>query len=162
METHTILLIVSAAYLAFILWLVVRFINRRERWTKYTVSGLVGLPALYIVSFGPACWIASRTESETLPRCYLPILYAEILYGDENVLKLAGWYAGIGLPRAGAVNFPLVQANDVGGYCIRNSDAEMGEFTVYRVQGRWTLLDLLGHKRRVVPESAVGGSSIAH
>jgi len=43
---------------AFCVWLAVRIFNRRERWAKWTLAGLVlGLPLLYVLSFGPACWL---------------------------------------------------------------------------------------------------------
>jgi hypothetical protein len=45
------------AIAAFCVWLGVRIVNRRERWAKRTLAGIVlGLPLLYVVSFGPACW----------------------------------------------------------------------------------------------------------
>src|SRR5512144_358113 len=46
----------AVAFAAFCVWLTVRIINRRERWAKWTVVAVVGLPVLYILSFGPACW----------------------------------------------------------------------------------------------------------
>ena len=54
----TILLpVLAAAFGAFCVWLVVRIINRRDRCAKWTLAGvIVGLPMLYVGSFGPACW----------------------------------------------------------------------------------------------------------
>jgi hypothetical protein len=52
----TILLpILAAAFAAFCVWLTVRIVNRRERWAKWTLAGVLGVPTLYFASFGPAC-----------------------------------------------------------------------------------------------------------
>lgn len=149
----------ALAYLALVLWLAVRAFNRRERCVKLALAGLFATPIAYLLSFGPACWITSRTESETLPAAYLPVLYAAFNSESETVLNLTGLYAGIGMRRTGVVNFPLFDPSDPTGYCICNNNGAIGEFTIYEVQGRWTLLDLLCQKPlRKVPASAVGGS----
>ncbi|MBI3864247.1 MAG: hypothetical protein HY290_20375 [Planctomycetia bacterium] len=55
----------GAAFAAFCLWLAVRIINRRERWAKWTLAAtIVGLPLIYVLSFGPACWLNERTSKE--------------------------------------------------------------------------------------------------
>lgn len=57
----TILLpIVGVAFAAICVWLAVRIVNRRERWAKWTLAAVVGLPVLYVASFGPACWLTDR------------------------------------------------------------------------------------------------------
>ena len=54
--TYALLAFVSA-FAAFYIWLGVRIINRRERWAKWAlVMTPVGVPVLYVLSFGPACW----------------------------------------------------------------------------------------------------------
>jgi hypothetical protein len=71
--------IFGIAFAAFCVWLTVRIINRRERWAKWTLAGvIVGLPVLYVASFGPACWIASHTvrfdsSYDSIPVAYWPI-----------------------------------------------------------------------------------------
>ena len=45
----------AIAFTAFFVWLMVRIINRRERWAKWTLAAVVGLPGLYVLRFGPAC-----------------------------------------------------------------------------------------------------------
>ena len=53
--------IIGVAVVAFCVWLTVRIINRREKWAKWTLAmAVVGFPVTYVLSFGPACWIASR------------------------------------------------------------------------------------------------------
>jgi hypothetical protein len=56
----TVLVIIGAAFAAFCIWLAVRIVNRREWWAKWTAAGLSVVVA-YPLSFGPACWISSRT-----------------------------------------------------------------------------------------------------
>jgi hypothetical protein len=53
----------AVAFAAFCVWLGVRVYNRRERWAKWTAVAVVGLPVLYVLSFGPACWMADGTEA---------------------------------------------------------------------------------------------------
>jgi hypothetical protein len=45
------------AFAAFCVWLTVRIVNRRERWAKWMLAAVVGIPVLYIVNFCPACWL---------------------------------------------------------------------------------------------------------
>jgi hypothetical protein len=64
MPDMTILLpTLAVAYAAFCIWLTVRIVNRRERSVKWTlVARVVGPPVLYVLSFGPACWLAAQIE----------------------------------------------------------------------------------------------------
>jgi hypothetical protein len=70
-------LLIAIAFVATWIWLAVRIINRRERWAKWTLAAMVGVPVLYVASFGPACWITSRTKIgyKTIPVAYRPILW---------------------------------------------------------------------------------------
>ena len=54
------LLAVSVTLWALAVWLLVRFVNRRERWTKWTLACVAGLPVLYVASFGPACCLCEN------------------------------------------------------------------------------------------------------
>ena len=42
----------------------------------WATVALVGLPILYVLSFGPVCWITSRTNVgvDLLPKLYLPVI----------------------------------------------------------------------------------------
>jgi hypothetical protein len=84
----TALSIFGVAFAAFCVWLAVRIINRRERWAKRTLAGVVGVPLLYVVSFGPACWAYSRThphrEWAALDFIYEPIL--RIWYDHDGII----------------------------------------------------------------------------
>jgi len=71
-----VLAIFGVTFAAFCVWLVVRVINRRERWAKRTAVILVVAPTLYVLSIGPFSWLATRK--------YLPeraLSAAELLYG---------------------------------------------------------------------------------
>jgi hypothetical protein len=66
----------AVAFAAFCIWLTVRIVNRRERWAKWTAV-LVGLPVLYVASFGPACWCVFAVQEDWATRtaayCYWPL-----------------------------------------------------------------------------------------
>jgi hypothetical protein len=57
-----VLSIFGVAYAALCVWLLVRVINRRERWAKRMAAVIAALPLLYVVSFGPACWMIARPK----------------------------------------------------------------------------------------------------
>ncbi|MGE5193316.1 MAG: hypothetical protein ACM3U2_12545 [Deltaproteobacteria bacterium] len=62
---ETTLTVVGVTLAAFCVWLTVRIINRRERWAKWTLAAtIIGTPTLYVLSFGPACWLNERTSKE--------------------------------------------------------------------------------------------------
>ncbi len=50
----------AVAIAAFCVWLTVRIVNRRERWAKWTLASMAGVPVLYVASFGPIVWLADR------------------------------------------------------------------------------------------------------
>ncbi len=92
----TLLPILSAAFAAFCVWLTVRIVNRRERWAKWTLAVTLSLPVLYVASFGPTCWISSRTGigSRAVAVVYQPMLrlcMRNTYLGDAFL-----WYAAIG------------------------------------------------------------------
>ena len=68
----------AVAFAAFCVWLMVRIVNRRERWAKWTAVGLVIALVAYPLSIGPAIWLM---DHQVLPswaidalRCsYLPL-----------------------------------------------------------------------------------------
>jgi len=66
----------AGAFSALCVWLAVRIVNRRERWAKWTLAGVVGLPVLYVASFGPAIYIhyMYSPEQEFFYQAYAPIL----------------------------------------------------------------------------------------
>jgi hypothetical protein len=49
--------------------------ERKPLW-PWIVALLIGLPVLYVVSFGPACWVSSQSQvgGELVSVAYQPIL----------------------------------------------------------------------------------------
>jgi hypothetical protein len=66
----------AATFIAFYVCLTVRIVNRRERWATQTLAAVVVVPVLYVASFGPACWVVSRTGIgiQAIPTIYLPVI----------------------------------------------------------------------------------------
>ena len=102
--------IFTVAFAAFCVWLTVRVVNRRERWAKWTLVGtVIGLPVLYVVSFGPACWISSHVldkdydedddgtgvTAETVSSLYEPI-FRLAWRGHPIIREPLFWYASAG------------------------------------------------------------------
>jgi hypothetical protein len=86
----------AIAFAAFSVWLTVRIVNRRERWAKWMLAVVLVVPVLYVASFGPACWMSSRTRkgNELLPTFYRPIV-ACLLIETPPIGRLFRWYADL-------------------------------------------------------------------
>jgi hypothetical protein len=75
----------AVAFAAFCVWLTVRVVNRRERWAKWTLAAVVGLPLLYVLSFGPAdarigpSGLIHRAEEDRLLHAY-EVIYQPIFW----------------------------------------------------------------------------------
>lgn len=93
------LLIFGATFAAFCVWLSVRIINRRERWAKWTLTVVVALPVLYVLSFGPTCWVYSRIqfdeEWDAPDFIYAPILWTW-RFDQGGISDAIDWYANAG------------------------------------------------------------------
>src|SRR5262245_43617677 len=74
----TALSIIGVAFAAVCIWLTVRIVNRRERWVKWTVAAIVGLPLLYVATFGPACWLCNNfwLDSRLTWTIYRPVTWS--------------------------------------------------------------------------------------
>ena len=87
----------GVAFAAFCVWLTVRIINRRERWAKWVLAAVVGLPVLYVASFGPACWLS---DHEALPygladSFYGPLMSFSVYTNCNRALEWYGTLAGL-------------------------------------------------------------------
>lgn len=62
--------------------------KKKPLW-PWIVALLIGLPGLYVASFGPACWIVSRTGmgSGALPGAYRPVTARLMIDGSPAELK---------------------------------------------------------------------------
>src|SRR5262249_3774775 len=51
--------------------------DQRPLW-PWIITALIGLPVLYFVSFGPACWVCERLEKGTreVSAMYRPVIWA--------------------------------------------------------------------------------------
>ena len=85
--------LLAVAFAAFCVWLIVRIVNRRERWAKWTLAAAIGLPMLYALSFGPACWMSSRTNvgSSEVEAVFWPLTLA--MSRNEKISDTCDWYA---------------------------------------------------------------------
>jgi hypothetical protein len=100
----------AVAFAAFCVWRAVRIFNRRERWAKWTLAAIVGLPVLYVLSFGPACWKSERTGvgASALSAAYQPMLHECMNRSDAG--SALHWYARVGT-RGGNVGISRNQAD---------------------------------------------------
>jgi hypothetical protein len=91
----------TVAFAAFCVWLVVRIVNRRERWAKQTLAVVVGLLVLYVASFGPAIWITSPTAVPFPPTSWPLLIYCPLgrLARDSDSLigRPLNWWARLGI-----------------------------------------------------------------
>jgi len=96
----TIWTVVGFAFVSTCIWLIVRIINRRERWAKWTLATVVVVPVLYVASFGPACWIVSRTDCghAAFSEAYRPIACA-VRKGPQFMWLNTWAYARWGMAR---------------------------------------------------------------
>ena len=128
-------MVVGVAFAALYIWLAVRIINRRERWAKWALATVIGVPALYPLSFGPVCWRASRpfanvgiagSEDGHIPIVYWPIC-AEARKSSGTLAKAINWYATVGMSSDSIIWMPMdsigftwdIMSNVPGGIPIR-------------------------------------------
>jgi hypothetical protein len=100
------LVVLGVSYAALCIWLTVRIVNRRERWAKWTLAGtVIGVPALYLLSFGPACWISVRfvhpdyfkSVDAAINDFYYPVFLA-MDDGPEWLGDVIHWWREFGVP----------------------------------------------------------------
>jgi hypothetical protein len=87
----------SVAFSALGIWLTVRIVNRRERWAKRMLAGLlVGTPVLYVAGFGPAIWLTKLDDpwAPLTAAIYWPLGRA-VVNAPEVIREPLGWYAGL-------------------------------------------------------------------
>jgi hypothetical protein len=94
---------------AFCVWLAVRIFNRRERWVKWTMVGLIVVSITYPLSFGLVTWlVAEMFDWDPNPRranarwdayalIYRPLLEMES-DGPQPVREMIAWYMRFWFP----------------------------------------------------------------
>jgi hypothetical protein len=50
--------------------------NHKKALWPWIVALLIGLPVLYVASFGPACWVV---EQSALPRAEITLIYSPLI-----------------------------------------------------------------------------------
>src|SRR5262245_13022217 len=93
----TALAIFGVAFSALCIWLTVRVVNCRERWPRWALAAIVAMPALYVLSFGPACWFVSRHGAlqPAFGNAYLPL--GRVAYRWQPALDGLRWYGSVGM-----------------------------------------------------------------
>jgi hypothetical protein len=91
-----VLAVLGLAFTAFVVWLTVRIVNRRERWAKRVAISLVVAAVVYPLSIGPATWL---NERELLPNAALSSIYLPLFWMYEHAPRslqaAADWYIGV-------------------------------------------------------------------
>jgi len=66
----------------------------------WTTVALIAVLVAYPLSFGPACWIASRCEfaEGLVSACYLPVVWT-YFHAPSSVQESIFWYANYGAKR---------------------------------------------------------------
>ncbi len=79
--------------------------DRRPLW-PWIMALLIGLPVVYVASFGPACWLTAsgHVEKSTLQQLYRPIFYrAGIGHSPIRVRHAIQWWGSLGIPSGKSV-----------------------------------------------------------
>jgi apolipoprotein N-acyltransferase len=87
-----VLPILAVAFSAFCVWLVVRIVNRRDRWAKWTLAATVGLPVVYLLSTGPVIWLWRR---DLLPYSVIDVLYEPFMNAPDPIYEAVKWYVAL-------------------------------------------------------------------
>jgi hypothetical protein len=80
---------------AFGVWLPVRMINRRPGWTKRMVISATTVALIYVLSFGPACWMTKSEYTRFAPPVYFPMGWA-CANLPRPIPEIIVWYATVG------------------------------------------------------------------
>jgi hypothetical protein len=72
--------------------------ERKPPLWPWIAAALIGLPVLYVASFGPACWIVSHSNEDlpVLPKFYVPL--ARLSVRSEFVHAILRRFAKVGMP----------------------------------------------------------------
>jgi len=88
----------SVAFAACCVWLTVRIVNRRERWAKWTLAAVLGVPLLYVVSLAPLFMLEAQVPIESnspiADTCRMYAIPARLAYqeGAQLFRDAFDWY----------------------------------------------------------------------
>ncbi|MBI3863059.1 MAG: hypothetical protein HY290_14300 [Planctomycetia bacterium] len=92
----------AVAFAAFCVWLTVRVVNRKERWAKRALAGLVLLAvASYPLSLGPLGWLLERRLIPDELNLPIAIFYSplyDVRERFETLHAVLRWYEDLWLP----------------------------------------------------------------
>jgi hypothetical protein len=101
----------AVTFAAFVVWLTIRLINRRERWARRLLIGIIaGAPVLYVLSLGPTVYITTRQQvsaeiNESIATFYAPLVWiAE--HGPAPIHDALWWYSELWWPKERLVDDP--------------------------------------------------------
>ena len=92
------LTIFAVALAAFVVWLTIRIVNRRERWAKWTLVAVVVVAFVgYPMSIGPVRWLVGRGylpswTFTTISTVYAPFDWPYIPQPLDDALS---WYCSL-------------------------------------------------------------------
>jgi hypothetical protein len=88
--------VLGLSFGAFVLWLTVRIVNRRERWAKRVAMALVVAAVAYPLSLGPAAWLFERglLSASVMTSVFNPLFWT--YEREPGVIRAAtDWYIGV-------------------------------------------------------------------
>ena len=71
--------------------------ERKKPIWQWIVLVLIGLPVLYVASFGPLCWMKSRSKDWKISTFYWPVQTYIVRYCPGGAAAVA-WYAKLLVP----------------------------------------------------------------
>jgi hypothetical protein len=75
----------GVAVAAFAVWLMVRILNRRERWAKWTAAALLFVLVLYPLSAGPSTWLLHHGDLPKPAFRFVLAIYEPLAFVVENL-----------------------------------------------------------------------------
>jgi hypothetical protein len=82
---------IAVVFAAFLVWLAVRIVNRRERWAKRLAWGIAIFVTLYPLRVGPSVWLYVHVVPEPYGPAYLRAIAP--VYGPLEELILRSQFA---------------------------------------------------------------------
>jgi hypothetical protein len=86
----------GVSFTAFVVWLTVRIVNRRERRVMRVAIVLAVALVVYPLSIGPATWLDERRliPAFAVPSIFLP-LFSMYEHGPRSLRAATDWYIGV-------------------------------------------------------------------
>ena len=132
----------GVTYLALSVWLVVRLVNRGECWVKRTSAAVIGVPLLYFVGFGPACWLSDRDllPEETLV-IYLP-MGRVCAVGESSLMRdvMLGYGRLLATPQRPAGRWATAEEVYYAGALSGGENAQWDRSFLWRAAVLWALV----------------------